>query len=147
MFTVAGYTLDPELAYDPVANLWVALLDDGRARIGYDPLGAETTGDVVAISPAPAGARRARGESLATVEAAKFVGPLPAPVGGVIAAANPAVIAQPGSVNADPFGAWLVELHKIDEGDLVHLMRGEDEIGTWFAAAVERFRRQGAIAE
>lgn len=147
MFTVAGYTLDPDLAYDPETNLWVAALGDGRVRVGYDPLGAETTGDVVAIAFAAEGARLRRGEVLATVEAAKFVGPLLAPVGGVVAAANPNVLAWPGTVNADPLGIWLVELHDIEEGDLAALVHGEDAIGRWFAQAVERFRHQGAIAE
>ncbi|HZE05324.1 MAG TPA: glycine cleavage system protein H [Solirubrobacteraceae bacterium] len=144
---VAGYDLDPGLAYEPETNLWVAELGDGRARVGYDPLGAETTGDVVAISFAAPGVRVERGESLGTVEAAKFVGPLAAPVGGVLVAGNPAVLDAPGSVNADPFGAWLVELTDIDAGDLARLVRGPEAITPWFAAAVERFRRAGAIAQ
>ena len=147
MFTVAGYELAADRSYDPATNLWVAELGHGTVRVGFDPLGAETTGDIVAISFAPAGTRLSRGESLATVEAAKFVGPLPTPVGGTVIAVNHEVAAAPGVVNADPLGSWLVELEGVERFELERLLRGEGEVATWFASAVERFRREGAIAE
>ncbi len=147
MFAVAGYELAADRAYDPATNLWVAELGNGKVRIGFDPLGAETTGDIVAISFAPVGTRLNRGEPLATVEAAKFVGPLAAPVGGTVLTTNDDIASAPGVVNADPLRSWLVELDDVDRGELDQLLRGEDEVATWFAAAVERFRREGAIAE
>ena len=147
MLTVAGYALAPDRRYDPDTNLWVEERRPGRVRIGYDPLGAETTGDIVAISFAPIGTRLKRGETLATVEAAKFVGPLPTPVGGALAVTNAEVVAAPGMVNADPLGAWLVELGEVERDDLEQLLFGEQAVSPWFAAAVERFRREGAIAE
>jgi glycine cleavage system H protein len=143
MLTVAGYELDPDRRYDPDTNLWVA----AGGSIGYDPLGAETTGDIVAISFAPVGTHVARGETLATVEAAKFVGPLSAPVAGTIAAVNDEVLAAPGRINADPLGVWLVELSGIEPADLDRLVSGADAITAWFEAAVERFRSEGALAE
>jgi glycine cleavage system H protein len=147
MLTVAGYELAADRRYDPDTNLWVQERDDGRARVGFDPLGAETTGDIVAVSFVPAGTRVARGEPLATVEAAKFVGPLASPVGGIVIATNDDVQAAPGSVNADPLGAWLVELDDVENTDLERLLSGEEDVSAWFAGAVERFRREGAIAE
>jgi glycine cleavage system H protein len=147
MLTVAGYELATDRAYHPDTNLWVATGTGGRARIGYDPLGAETTGDIVAISFAPIGTRVARGQSLATVEAAKFVGPLAAPVGGTVAAVNDQVASAPATINADPLGSWLVELVDVEDAELAHLISGEEQIAAWFAGAVERFRREGAIAE
>lgn len=143
MFTVAGYQLDPDHRYDPETNLWVAA--DGR--VGYDPLGAQTAGDIVAISFAPVGAAVARGEPVATVEAAKFVGPLPAPVGGTLAAVNERALAAPASVNADPLAVWLVKLAEIEPADLDRLVCGRDAIAAWFTQAAERFRREGVIAE
>jgi len=63
------------------------------------------------------------------------------------AATTSSFVAAPGSINVDPFGAWLVELTDLDRADLERLLCGEQAVGTWFASAVERFRRQGAIAE
>ena len=146
-FTVAGYELDPDRHYDPHTNLWVAELGPRRVRLGYDPLGAETSGDIVAISTPPVGTRLARGETLATVEAAKFVGPMPAPVAGTLRVVNADVIAAPGAINADPMNVWVAELDDADSDDLGRLVTGEEAIRVWFAAAVERFRREGALAE
>ncbi len=146
-FTVAGYTLAADRRYDPDTNLWVQERGERRARVGFDPLGAETTGDIVAVSFVPVGTRVARGEPLATVEAAKFVGPLVSPVGGTVLAINEDVRTAPGDVNADPLSAWLVELEAVDSADLDRLLSGEKDVSAWFARAVDRFRREGAIAE
>ncbi len=147
MLTVAGYELDVDRRYDAGTNLWVAEQRGGTVRMGYDPLGAETTGDIVAISFTPIGTRLARGDTLATVEAAKFVGPLAAPVSGTVVAINEDVLAAPGRINADPLGAWLAELGDVEPDDLEALLSGTAAISAWFAGAVERFRREGAIAE
>lgn len=145
-FTVAGYELASDRRYDPDTSLWVQELD-GRSRVGFDPLGAETAGDIVAVSFVPVGSRVPRGEPLATVEAAKFVGPLVSPVGGTVSATNDEVQAAPGSVNVDPLGTWLVELEDVDGADLERLLSGEEDVAAWFQGAVERFRREGALAE
>lgn len=147
MLTVAGYELDPALGYHRDSHLWVADLGDGRARVGFDPLGAETSGDIVAVSFAQTGARLSAGDTLAIVEAAKFVGPLAAPLGGRLDAVNDAVLDTPGLINRDPFGAWMVELDEVPAVDLTCLIRGADEITTWFQDAARRFRAEGAIAE
>jgi glycine cleavage system H protein len=146
-FTVAGYELAANRRYDPDTNLWLAESGGGHVRVGFDPLGAETTGDIVAVAFVPVGTNLTSGETLATVEAAKFVGPLATPVGGTVLAVNDDVVAAPGSINADPLGTWLVELGDVDESDLERLLSGEQVVAPWFAAAVERFRREGAIAE
>jgi glycine cleavage system H protein len=144
---VAGYELALDRRYDPAANLWVKLLPGGRAHVGLDPLGAETTGDIVAISFAALGSEIARGEPLATVEAAKFVGPLAAPVSGTLVLANEALASAPGAINSDPLGTWVVELADLDQAQLDDLLGDREQIEHWFAGAVERFRRQGAIAQ
>jgi glycine cleavage system H protein len=146
-FTVAGYELAADRRYDPVGNLWVAERGVEEVRVGLDPLGAETAGDIVAISFVAVGTRLERGASFATIEAAKFVGPVPTPVGGTVQAVNDALLADPGAINADPLGSWLVELAGVQATDLQRLLAGEARIAEWFAGAVERFRREGALAE
>jgi glycine cleavage system H protein len=147
MLSIAGYELDSGRRYDPDTNLWVAQARGGRMQVGLDPLGAETMGDIVAISFAEVGTRVARGEPLATIEAAKFVGPVAAPLSGVLAAVNEAVALEPGVVNGDPLGSWLVELAEVADGQLDRLVSGEASIRAWFEDAVEKFRRMGALAE
>lgn len=146
-FDVAGYELVADRRYDPDTHMWVDLDSAGRARIGLDPLGRETSGDVVALSLRDAGTAVRRGEPFGDLEAAKFVGPLIAPLSGTIVACNESVLSDPGVLNVDPAGSWLVALDGVDVAELDGMLRGESEVAPWFAAEVERFRTQGAIAE
>lgn len=145
---VDGYRLAADRYYDESTHLWVALDDDGRARWGFDPLGSETSGDVVALAFEAVGTRVGRGEAFGSLEAAKFVGPLTAPISGTIRAHNPEVLARPGLVNDDPLSHWLVEVDPERPGEeLPLLLRDAEAVRAWFHREVERFRQQGMVAE
>jgi len=49
-------------------------------------------------------------ESFGVIESTKAVSELFAPVSGKIAKINDAVVGNPGSVNDDPYAAWLIEI-------------------------------------
>lgn len=145
---VAGYRLDAGRYYDANSHLWVEVsVGNDLARVGFDPLGRETTGDVVEVSFVAAGTAVRRGDAFGTIEAAKYVGPLEAPVSGVVADGNQEVLGRPGLLNEDPNQAWLVAVELADKSELAQLLTGEDQLRPWFAAEVERYRRQGAVAE
>ena len=148
-FEVAGYALCHDRRYDPETHMWVQLRDASHARLGLDPLSRETSGDVVALSLEPAGTPVVRGESFGDLEAAKFVGPLISPVTGVVAACNETVLVDPGSLNTDPATHWLIEVELAERAvfEFEAMLHGEAEVAPWFAAEVERFRTNGAIAE
>jgi len=147
---IAGYELDPDRFYDSRTHMWVELREgDERARVGIDPLGRETSGDVVALSLSAPGTQLRRGGAFGDLEAAKFVGPLISPVTGTVLSVNDEVLAQPALLNGVPARHWLVEivLEPSAAGELGGLLTGEEDLGPWFAAEVQRFRTQGAIAE
>jgi glycine cleavage system H protein len=145
---VGGYRLRADRHYDAERHLWVEVQPGSRlARVGFDPLGRETSGDIVEVSLGEAGVRVSQGEPFGNVEAAKFVGPLQAPVSGVIRGRNAQVLSRPGVLNTDPNESWLVELEMSDGTELSGLLTGEDQLRPWFAAEIERFRQQGAVAE
>lgn len=147
---IAGYELDPDRLYDARTHMWVELQEAGEsARVGMDPLGQETSGDVVALSLAPPGAQLLRGETFGDLEAAKFVGPLISPVSGMVALVNDEVLGQPGLLNGAAGRHWLVEIALAPSArdELGELLTGADVLEPWFTAEVKRFRTQGAIAE
>jgi glycine cleavage system H protein len=147
-FEVGGYRLRSDRYYDAERHLWVELQPESTvARVGFDPLGRETSGDIVEVSLAGLGEQVDRGEPFGNVEAAKFVGPLQAPVSGVVRGRNAKVLSRPGVLNDDPNEAWLVELEMADSSELSQLLTGEEQLRSWFAAEIERYRRQGAVAE
>lgn len=148
LFEVGHYWLDDHLHYDEATHLWVGMETPREAQCGMDPLGSETVGDIVAISFEPPGAKVTRGQVFGSLEAAKFVGPLIAPVSGRITAHNEAVLAHPGLVNQDPLQNWLIRLELADaDRELPLLLHGQERVTAWFDAEWKRFKQRGMIAE
>ncbi len=141
------YELEPDRLYDRETHLWMAEAENGRYRCGFDPLGAETSGDIVAIAFEPIGQEVAKGGGFGSLEAAKFVGPLLLPVAGKVVAHNEQVLADPGCIHKSPFEHWLVEIDLADEASLDELLSDSEELRSWFAAEIESYRSQGALAE
>ena len=144
--TVAGFEIRLDLGYDPDTHLWVEEVG-ASVRVGLDPLAVESNGTLAALSFAEVGTALRRGAPFGSLEAEKFVGPLLAPRAGVLTAVNPAVLAQPSLVHADPYAAWLAVLTPADPGDAAALVRGAEAVRIWFAQAVHHYRLQGVLAE
>ena len=145
---VAGFGVALDRAYDPAGHFWVAMVGPDRARIGLDALGVETSGTIAQLAFLPLGEHLKRGEAFGSLEAAKFVGPLPSPLSGTVSATNDAVVADPALVERDPYGdGWLVEIDLADPGELAELISGSHPIRVWFEAEVEDYRLKGVLAE
>ena len=146
MSSNSHYSFPPELYYDPATHVWVRL-DGDTATVGLDTLGLESLGDIAYISLQAAGLPARRGESVGTMEAAKMVGDLIAPIGGAILARNEDVLLDPGIINRDPYGAgWIVQITPSNwQGDSAELVHGE-ALAVWVAAEIARYRQQGWIA-
>lgn len=145
---VSGYEVRVDLSYDPNGHMWVEVLDGGGVRLGLDPLGVETSGTVAAVALIEVGQELHRGDAFGSLEAEKFVGPLICPLTGRITAVNAELLSWPAALDADPFGSWLVELDPHDfAGESSELVRGPEQVRSWFAAAVKDYRLKGVLAE
>ncbi len=118
------YHFPSELYYESRAYLWVRI-EGKTATIGLTELALETFGDIVYISTIKAGKSIERGQAIGSVEAAKMVDDLVAPISGEIIAFNEEAQRNPGLVNADPYGeGWLVKAKltawERDEASLMH---------------------------
>jgi glycine cleavage system H protein len=144
-----GYRLPTDRGYDAETHLWVRHESPGRVRCGFDPLGADTSGDLVALSFEPVGALVTRGAAFGNLEAAKFVGPLISPVAGRIVTHNTELLANPGLVNDDPTRQWMIEIELDTDIDaaVAPLLREPAEIREWIEREVRRFKERGMIAE
>lgn len=144
---VAGYPIRLDLAYDPMSRTWLEPRPEGSYRVGMDPVEVEASGTIAALVFVEVGTCLKRGEPLGSVEAEKFVGPLTSPLTATVSAVNPDVVARPSLVDADPYGAWLVELSPLPGCEEADLLRGAAEVRRWFEAQVAEYRLKGVLAE
>jgi glycine cleavage system H protein len=135
-----GCLVPPELEYDVERDVWVRLEDDGTVTMGMTDLAQTRAGKLVSILFKAPGRGLKAGQSAATIESAKWVGPFPTPLSGEIVASNRAAFdADILVANRDPYGAgWLVRLRPSDlAAERSRLVPGREA----FAAIRERIDR------
>ena len=141
---IEGYELRGDLYYDSVADMWVAV-DQGRAKVGFDPLGLEVNGTLAQLALAKVGSATSRGESMGTLEAEKFVGPIVAPLSGSVAAINDDALLNVSKLHTAPYDTWILEIEMSDLGELDLLVTGAD-LENSFAQRLEAYRKKGVLA-
>jgi len=99
---------------------WVLFNGDGMADMGLTDFAQEHLSDLVFFSFPEVGDTTEKGCAVGDVESVKAVAEYNAPVDGEVVAVNEALLDDPGSVNADPYGVWIVRIGSITaEGELV----------------------------
>jgi glycine cleavage system H protein len=94
---------------------WALAAPDGSVRVGITDHAQEQLGDIVFVSLPEVGATVAAGEPCGELESTKSVSDLYAPVSGVVAARNEAVVTAPELINADPYDkGWMFEVTPSD---------------------------------
>lgn len=112
MAVFAGCDVPEDLHYDVERDVWARFEPGGEVTLGMTDPAQTRCGKVVSIRFKAVGRRVARGQSLATIESAKWVGPFPAVLSGEIVETNEAVFrADILAANKDPYGSgWLVRI-------------------------------------
>lgn len=143
-FGIEGYELRSGLFYDSLTDMWVAV-DNGIAKIGYDPLGLEINGTLAQLALANTGAIFARGDSIGTLEAEKFVGPIVTPLSGTLLEVNSEVLENVSQLHSDPYGSWIFAISMSNSDELDLLVTG-DALGESFASRLAAYRVKGVLA-
>ena len=101
---------------------WIEL-DGDTATIGITDHAQEQLGDVVFVELPEVGRKMDKGGEAAVVESVKAASEVYAPLAGTVVAVNDELVAEPGRINADPFGAgWFLKLRLDDPASLDELM-------------------------
>jgi len=101
---------------------WVRIEGD-TATVGITQYAQEQLGDLVFVELPEVGKRLEKGAASAVVESVKAASEVYAPIGGEVLQANPAIVADPSLVNADPMGAgWFYRLKLADPSELDALL-------------------------
>jgi len=123
-----GCEVPDDLLYDVERHVWVRL-ESGEAVIGMTDVSQTMCGRFVQVTWKKPGKTIARGRSLAVVESAKWVGPVPAPLTGVLVANNDAAFAADVAIaNREPYGkGWLVRIEPTNlDAELGDLLDAEE---------------------
>lgn len=136
MATIRGCNLPEDLYYLIDKHVWAKPMEGGIVRIGMTAVAGKLSGGKLAAITVKAkniGQEVKQGKSVATVESSKFVGPVPAPVTGILERANEKLAADPNLAIADPYGeGWIAELKANNwEADKGLLVSGADGVAKY----------------
>ena len=92
---------------------WLLDLGNGTYRVGLSDFAQNSLGDIVFIDLPQPGDTVTAETSLGDVESVKAVSEVLSPVSGTVTATNEALSSAPEFINADPYGAWLIEVENV----------------------------------
>ncbi len=114
MGKIRGCELPEDLFYFAEKHVWAKPMDGGVVRVGMTTVAGKLAGgklNAVTVRAKNIGAEIPAGKSVATIESSKYVGPVPAPITGVLKRANDKLAADPNLAIKDPYGeGWIAEL-------------------------------------
>ncbi|MCE9533667.1 MAG: glycine cleavage system protein GcvH [Planctomycetes bacterium] len=100
-----------------------ALLEGGVCTVGITQFAVEQLTDVTNLDLPKVGKKLEGGKPFGEIESVKAVFDLYAPVSGDVVEVNPAVAADPGVINQDPYGiGWMLKIKVAPGATLAHLM-------------------------
>ena len=117
---MASYHYESSLKYAGTHE-W-ARREDSTVVVGISDPAQDMMSDIVFVELPEVGETVAAGDAVAVVESVKAAEDIIAPVTGIVAAVNEALIDTPELVNSDPYGAWFLKIDADDAAELDKLM-------------------------
>ena len=100
-----------------------ARVEGDVATLGITWYAQDALGEVVHYEPPEEGSSVARDESYGEVESVKAVSEVIAPLSGEVIEVNAKVVAEPETINEDPYGdGWLVRIRLSDSAEVDELL-------------------------
>jgi glycine cleavage system H protein len=136
MTDIRGCNLPEDLYYLIEKHVWAKPIEGGLVRVGMTAVAGKLSGGklaAVTIKTKAIGQEVAQGKSVATVESSKFVGPVPAPVTGVLVRGNDKLASDPNLAISDPYGeGWIAEIKPANwDGDKAGLANGAEGLAAY----------------
>ena len=112
-----------------------ARIEGDQATLGITWYAQDALGEVVHYEPPEEGSSVARDESYGEVESVKAVSEVIAPLSGEVVEVNAKVVAEPETINEDPYGeGWLVRIRLSDAAEVDGLL----DVGAYRALLAEQ---------
>lgn len=103
---------------------WVSLEGD-IATVGITDYAQHALGDIVYVDMPEVGDEVTAGEEFGAVESVKAASDLYSPVSGEVVEINEALEDEPGLINQDAFGNWIMKVKVSDTSELDSLLDAE----------------------
>ena len=104
-----------DLYYKVEEHLWLCVEEDGCVRLGFTDFVQTTAGRVLVVSFRPLCTHYKKGKTVAIVESAKWLGPLRAPMDGILREGNEKLFEDAGLINRSPYRkGWIVRFQPDD---------------------------------
>jgi len=122
-----GCEFRPELYYDAEFQIWVRIEEQGELAVGMTDISQSIAGKIMHVRVRRPGTARPAGKPVATIESAKWAGPVPNLFDCTIASANIEVLEHPALLNHQPYAAWIARVAPAQtvEQALVGLVTGD----------------------
>lgn len=105
-----GCEFRPELYYDAEYQIWVRIEEGGVLAVGMTDISQSIAGKIMHVRVRRPGTTRPAGKPVATIESAKWAGPVPNLFDCTIAGANVEVLEDPSLLNRRPYDAWIARV-------------------------------------
>jgi glycine cleavage system H protein len=100
-----------------------ARIEGDEATLGITWFAQDSLGELVHFEPPEDGTEVTKGASYGEVESVKAVSDLISPLSGTVLEVNPKVVAEPETVNEDPYGeGWLARIRLGDASEVDDLL-------------------------
>lgn len=133
-----GFRIPEDLAYDLGYHVWVRMEGDLVVVGATDPAQA-SAGEIIHLSVKKPGTRLARGAILATLESAKYMGPMRSPVTGTVEAVNPELAKTPTLVNRDAYGTWVAKIRPEKQTEEFALLTPGGAAATQYGPIIDKW--------
>jgi len=149
---VAGFELPENRRYHQ-GHTWALQESPTLARVGIDDFGARLAGQIDEIILPKRGQWIRQGQKLATLVRDGQKAEIVSPVEGEVTAINDALLADPSSMNSDPYGqGWLVSVLSPDLPTSFRNLLNGSLAKRWMADAASRLQMRipalaGAVAQ
>ena len=139
---IGKYDLPDDLYYHK-GHCWTKIEGD-VAIIGYNNFGERLAGPIKSAELLDEDDEVSKDEPFGTLSSGKWAGKLESPVAGEIIEVNEDVVDNPGSINEDPYGSWLVKIKMEDPDEVGALMKGgTDATQAWLKNEITQFESKG----
>lgn len=133
-----GFQIPEDLSYDLGYHVWVRLDGDLVVVGATDPAQA-SAGEIIHLSIKKPGVRLQRGAILATLESAKYMGPMRSPVTGTVESVNTDLAKQPTLVNQDAYQTWVARIRPEKLADELPLLTPGGEAAAKYGPIIDEW--------